>query len=973
MSEHNNSNLFNALAKLISGDVHGDELNRMLYATDASIYQQQPLAIVKPKHRDDCIKLVAFAREHKLPLVPRAAGTSLAGQVVGNGIIVDTSRYMNNIVEINVENKTARVQPGVVLDILNQQIRKFNLQFAPNPSTANRCTISGMIGNNAWGAHYPLYGSTRDHVVSMDTVLSDGSHVQFKALSKQELEQIATQSSLHASILQFLQESITNQQRSILQAYPRIDAMPCNMGYPFHALANQQPWNEQGDPFNVAKFLCGSEGTLSLITEATLNLVPIPRHRHMVCCHFDNINQALQAVNIAVNLQASAAELLDHYIINLTKTNLEQRRNRKWIQGNPHAILLVEFCSDNATELSDKTDTLIKELSENELGYQFTTLINEQTDKAWAIRRAGLGLLMGGWQDQKPVTFIEDSAVPVAHLSDFIQEFKKILALHETDSVYYGSVSKGLIHLRPILNLKLHRDRQKLLAIADETADLLKSFGGTMSAKHGDGRIRTHYIKKLLGEDVYHLIKQTKQLFDPDNIFNPHKILDPLPIDHDLRTDHVVTVSNTVDNTTYLDWSETKGILPAIESCNGAGVCRKSAGNGLMCPSYMVTLEEQHSTRGRANTIRQTVDKYGFVDGITHNNIKEVLRLCLSCKGCRSECPANVDITRLKIEHTQQYIKTHGTPLRAHAIRQYETLSKLGSYLPAITNLFLDSHFLRSLLGYDARRKLPKIHKQTLSGWYNHHSIHANSGKLGEVILLNNLFSEYYDVQVGVAAIEFLEYCGYEVQLSPCFPSLRTVLSQGLVETAKSRLVQIIDYLHPKATYNLPIIGLEPSELLTLRDDAKALVMGEQISQLDTVARQVKLFEEFISMERYRIESQDLDWKAEHLTLLLHGHCHQKSLAGLDTCRDALSIIPECGIEIIPSGCCGMAGSFGYEKENYAFSLRVANLILFPAIRNASKDTTIVATGTSCRQQIRDNIDVEPLHPAEVLRSALVW
>jgi len=960
--------LFHSLRKQLSGDVYTDEFNRMLYANDASIYQRKPLAVVRPKHRDDCIKLVEFAREQQLALIPRAAGTSLAGQVVGDGIVVDTSRHMNAIVEINVEQQTARVQPGVVLDILNQQARKFGLQFAPNPSTSSRCTISGMIGNNAWGAHYPLYGSTRDHVVSIDTVLSDASVAQFKARTTQELAQTSTQSSLQSRLEHFVKSAVAIRRENILQAYPPATQVPCNMGYAFHDLANAQPWNAQGPAFNLARFLCGSEGTLSLITEASVRLVTIPKFRHMVCCHFDSVQQALQAVSFAVQLNASAVELLDQPVITLTKTNLEQNRNRKWIKGDPNAILLVEFCGDNTSELADLSNALTAELSRNGLGYHYAQLVNEETDKAWAIRKAGLGLLMGSQQAQKPVTFIEDSAVPVNKLADFVSDFQRMIAKHDTESVYYGSVSCGLIHLRPILNLKLHSDKQKMLAIANDTADLIKLYGGTMSAKHGDGIIRSHFIKKLLGEEMYQLIVQTKQQFDPDNIFNPHKIIDAYPIDQELRTDHVVTQNIN----TYLDWTPSNGIMAAVEGCNGAGVCRKSAGNGVMCPSYMVTLEEQHSTRGRANTIRQMVTEHGFEKGIIHPNVKEIFNLCLSCKGCRSECPANVDMTRLKIEHLQHYIKAHGTPLRSHVMREYEHLSKIGSAMPTLANFMMNSHFVRSLLGYDARRKLPAIQRQTLSRWFAHHAIHPNSGKLGEVILLNNVFLEYYDVKVAIAAIEFLEYCGYAVDLSPCFPSVRTVLSQGLVDIAKLRLNQIIKYLYPKATYNYPVIGLEPSELLTLRDDAKALVMGDQISQLDTVMRQTLLFEEFVSMERYKIESQELDWKARHVTVLLHGHCHQKSLVGMDSCRDALSIIPECGIQIIPSGCCGMAGSFGYEKENYAISLRIANLILFPAIRNASKDTTIVATGTSCRNQIRGNLAVEPLHPAEVLRSALL-
>jgi FAD/FMN-containing dehydrogenase/Fe-S oxidoreductase len=969
MSSPADSSLFTELGKQIDGDVHHDELNRMLYAADASIYQHLPLAVIKPKHRNDCINLVRFAAKHNLPLIPRAAGTSLAGQVVGSGVVVDTSRYMNNIVEINIDNKTARVQPGVVLSILNRQIRKFGLQFAPDPSTANRCTISGMIGNNAWGAHCPLHGTTRDHVIAMDHVLSDGSHAAFNAIPAAELDSHTSGSSLQNSILRFLKTAVDQHREEILKAFPAPNVVPCNMGYPFHALANGQPWNPQGSLFNPAQFMCGTEGTLSLLTEATLNLVPVAKFRHMVCCHFMSLDQALHAIAVAVSFKPGAVELLDDYILSLTRTNLEQRRNRKWINGDPQAVLLVEFCGDNAAELADQADNLIQQLTGSDLGYHFTQLINEQTDQAWSIRRAGLGLLMGTQGDEKPVTFIEDSAVAVNKLPEFVSQFKSILAAQDTSSVFYGSVSTGLIHLRPILNLKLHRDKEKLVTIADETSQLIKSMGGTMSAKHGDGRIRSHYIRQLLGDNIYSLFQQTKQQFDPANIFNPHKIVDAEPIDHDLRTDMVVPV--TRDNT-YLDWRASNGVISAIEKCNGAGACRKSAGDGLMCPSYMVTLEEQHSTRGRANVIRQTVQQYGFGQGIVHPNVRDVLNLCLSCKGCRSECPANVDMARIKIEYLQQWIKNHGTPLRAHVIRLFESLSKMGSKVPGIANLIQNSHFFKSLLGYDTRRRMPPLQSPILSEWFAQHTTHENSGKLGRVILLNNAFCEYYDVKVGVAAVEFLEYCGYQVELSPCFSSLRTVLSQGLVETARARLLPLIDYLYPNAENKIPIIGLEPSELLVLRDDAEALVTEEQASQLETIQLCTSLFDEFISLERYKIESHNLDWKAKHTTILLHGHCHQKSLAGLKSCRDALSIIPDCGIEMIPSGCCGMAGSFGYEKEHYALSLQVANLILLPAIRSASKDTTIVATGTSCRQQIRENTDVEPLHPAEVLRNALV-
>lgn len=959
------------LAKLIDGEVHCDNINQMLYATDASIYQQQPLAVVKPKHRNDCIKIIQFANEHEYPVIPRAAGTSLAGQVVGRAIIIDTSRHMNNIVEINVEERTARTQPGVVLSILNQQAKQFGLQFAPDPSTASRCTISGMIGNNAWGAHCPQFGTTRDHVIALNTILSDGSNVQFHPVKNDAIEKIISQSTAAAHIYKFLYDIIDEHRNIILKSFPALNEIPCNAGYPLHVLAQSKPWQIDGPAFNIAKFLCGTEGTLALVTEATVNLVSIPKHRHMVCCHFESLNNALQAVRIAVSFKASAVELLDHFILSFTKTNLEQQRNRHWINGEPQAVLLVEFCGDNAQELKDKASNFIDSLSNSGLSYHHTQLINDQAEAAWAIRRAGLGLLMGMQSSRKPVTFVEDSAVPVNVLPEFVSEFNKVLKEHNTECVFYGSVSMGLIHLRPILDLKSDEERQKLIYIAHQTAELLETYGGTMSAKHGDGRVRSQFVRRMLGDEVHKLIKRTKKEFDPKNLFNPDKILNLPPINFNLRTDSLFV---SKDPPTYLDWKETNGIIAAIERCNGAGVCRKPAGDGIMCPSYMVTLDEKHSTRGRANVIRQTIQKYGFDHGIAHENIREVLKLCLSCKGCRSECPANVDMARLKIEHMQHYIKNHGTPLRTHFIRNYETLSKMATYAPTMANTFLNSYFLKSLLGYHPSRRLPSLQKQTLSNWYKRHKPHSNSGKQGEVVILNSAFTEYYDVKVGIAAIEFLECTGYQVTLSPCFKSVRTVLSQGLVEVACRRLKQLIQFFRPYVKNNVPIIGLEPSELLTFRDEAPSLLdNASESGELETINRSLFLFEEFISNERYKIESQNLDWKNTRTTMLLHGHCHQKALIGLDTCVDALSLIPESGVQTIPSGCCGMAGSFGYEYEHYDLSLRIGKLILFPTIRNASKDTAIVATGTSCRHQIKEHTNIDALHPAEVLRKALVF
>jgi len=969
MVEHSHHKIFRSLSQLLDGDVLFDEITRMLYATDASIYQQRPLAVIKPRHRDDCIKLMQFAHDHKLPVIPRAAGTSLGGQVVGDALIIDFSCYMNNISEINVETQTARVQPGVVLDVLNQASRKSGLQFAADPSTTNRCTISGVIGNNAWGAHSPMYGTTRDHIISIDAVLANGENLLFNALDDKALAHLLTTSTQEAQLYQRLINDINENRDHILKAYP-VETLPCNMGYALNALANQQPWNVHGAPLNLTTLLCGSEGSLALTTEATIKLVPIPKHKHMLCCHFETLPDALEAVQLAVNLQANAVELLDDAILALTKSNLEQQRNRDWIKGDPKAVLLVEFCGENPSELNDRVAALMEELSRSGLSRQYTTLINEQADKAWAIRRAGLGLLMGSSNAVKPITFIEDSAVPVAQLPRFVSQFQQMLKTTNTPCVYYGSVSMGLIHLRPAIDLRSTAGKQQMVQLADATADLLKQYGGTMSAKHGDGRIRSNYIKKMLGDNIYSLMGKIKHSFDPHNLLNPHKVTHPLTMHTDLRGDVNIRSDH---NTTYLQWDSPKGIITAVEKCNGAGACRKPAGSGTMCPTYMATLDEKLSTRGRANVIRQTIQDHGFESGVRHNNIKEVLDTCLSCKGCRSECPANVDMARLKIEHLQHYIKNHGTSLRTHVIRHFDLLSRLGHYIPALANVTLNSYFIKSLLKYHTQRKLPELSGFSLSRWHQLHVRPRTSGPLGDIVILNNAFSEYYDVNTGVAATEFLEHAGYRVTVSPCFKSLRTVLSQGLVNVARKRLKKLIDYLHPLVEQHIPIIGLEPSELLTLRDEAISLIDTQRYKQqLNTINKYTKLFEEFVSEQRYKIEAQALHWKNNKITMLLHGHCHQKSLVGMDSCLDALSMIPDSGVQLIPSGCCGMAGAFGYEQEHYDLSLKIGKLILFPAIRNAAKDTLIVATGTSCRHQIRGAMSRRVFHPAEILRNALL-
>ncbi len=941
----------------------------MLYASDASLYEQTPLGIVRPKHRDDCVAVLRFAEFNKIPLIPRAGGTSLAGQVVGQGLIVDVSRYMTQVVDIDPGRRTARVQPGVVLRDLNIQLLSRGLQFAPDPSTANRCNIGGMIGNNAWGTHSPLYGTTRDHVLELELVLASGETIRVCGLDPHQLEKKLAIHGHEGVVYRTVFNEITNARDQIMQHFPDPNVVTSNMGYAVHVLANMRPWNENGDDFNLAALLCGSEGTLACITEATLNLVPVLRHKRLLCAHFSDLDEALQAVKPAVEHGASTVELLDKYILGLTKDNLEQQRNRSWLQGEPEAVLLIEFSDDDVSKLSDSANTLVKLFNARRLGYAFPILSAHELEKAWSVRRAALGLLMGTPGNDKPVTFIEDSAVPVAKLAGFVRNVRDLMNRYQTTCVYYGSVSKGLIHLRPILDLKTETDRNKLVELAQEVAQMLVDAGGTMSAKHGDGRVRSPFVEKFVGDQVYQALCRIKLAFDPHTILNPGKIVSHDVIDADLRTIAMPAIS---DDETFFDWSADNGFIGAVERCNGAGACRKQAGDGTMCPSYMATLEEKHSTRGRANVYRQLLKHYGFNKGITHQALNEVLDLCLGCKGCRSECPANVDMARLKSEHLQHYCDRFGVPLRSRFIQHFDVLTRVSSTTPSISNWVMQRLPLKRLLDFHTRRDLPALASVNLQRWFKNHQVHRNAGQRDEIVLVSDVFTNYYDSAVGIAAVAFLEQMGFRITLSPCFPSLRTVISQGLLRKARQRVASSVEWLFEHAQHGKWLIGLEPSELLTYRDELLGLANTDEVREkAKTVAARCLLFEEFVCKVMHDIESASQLQRKTSTTILVHGHCHQKSLAGTGSCIQALSLIPDSDIQTIPSGCCGMAGSFGYEKEHYDLSMAIGELVLFPAIRSASQDTIVVATGTSCRQQIKDGTGVIAYHPAQVLHH--VW
>jgi FAD/FMN-containing dehydrogenase/Fe-S oxidoreductase len=950
-------NLYKKLEQSIAGEVLVDLASRRLYATDASIYQEIPRAVVRPKDKNDCIKIVKFAHQHHIPLIPRAAGTSTAGQCVGNGMVVDVSRYMTHILS-EVKNNTIRVQPGVILDDLNDFASKDNLRFAQNISTSNRCMMGGMIGNNACGSHSLLYGTTRDHVIEVETVLSDGSVARFGPLAQDELENKLKQHGLEGDIYRSIYHAIEGNTESIKKHYPHPhpEIIRRNTGYALDYLANHQPWNKSGKPFNLAPFLCGSEGTLVLLTEATLQLVPIPKHKLLICVHFVDLVKSMRATVAMLPHNPAAIELIDQRILECTKDNLEQRRNRFWIQGEPRAVLVIELFDDEPSVLEQRAQHLIHDLQQRGLGYAYPIIRDEQMSNVWALRKAGLGLLMGIRSEKKAVAVIEDTAVAVPDLPAYMSKIQQIMENHNTPFICYGHVSVGLLHLRPELDLRAPQDKKTFLSIADQVADLVAEFKGSLSGEHGDGRVRGPYVKKMLGDEVYQLLLQIKQTFDPNNIFNPNKIITNLPIDQDLRFDGI-TPKTTIK--TQFNWEKDLGLRAATEKCNGSGTCRKST--GTMCPSYMATKEEYYSTRGRANLLRQALNSANPIEEFASEELKQSLDLCLSCKGCKSECPANVDMARFKAEFLHHYHKKKGFGFKTRLMRHYALMLRLGAKFPRFSNRLANSAWLKKRLG--VARQLPVISTQSLKVWWNRHK-NAQKSPNGEVILLCDIFTQYHDPQIAQAAIQFLEHNGYSIIPIFLTDSPRFLISQGLLKPAKKALGQVIEHCYDLVKSGTNIIGLEPSELLTLRDEAIDLVEANQRDKMRTLSESAKLFEEFI-LQEMSVGNIDLrQFTHKEQELIVHVHCHQKSLVGIESSIQALKHLPGASVTALQTGCCGMSGAFGYEHSD--LSMKIGEMQLFPAIRQAPDNALIVATGTSCRHQIADGVASTALHPAQI-------
>ena len=968
-------NLEQLLSNTLAGEVRFDLYSKALYSTDASLYQIQPIGVVLPKDKQDVIKTVQIASEHKVPILPRGGGTSLAGQSVGEAIVLDMSKYMNQLLEVNVAERWARVQPGIVLDELNHKLKPHGLMYAPDVATSSRANVGGTIGNNSAGSHSLIYGKTIDHVMSLDLILSNADQITTSPISLKELETKKHGNTLEANIYRELCRICADNAAEIRKRYPRI--LRRVAGYNLDEFVKDAgskevtPYRRDGcdenHPFSLTKILVGSEGTLATTAEATVNLVPIPKQTALCVVHFKSLVNSMEAMQPILACNPTAVELIDKTILDMARGSLEFSRLTTFIQGEPAALLAVEFYGETQAELESQLDTLEKRLKRTGFGYAFVRCFTaEEKARVWETRKAGLGLLMGMKGDAKPVGFVEDAAVPIANLPEYVRRFDEIVTAHDTTAAYYAHASVGLLHNRPIVNLKSETDIQKMHDIAREVRDLLIELDGTTSGEHGDGLVRSEWIESMFGPQIYQALTEVKKAFDPDGIMNPGKIVDAPPMTENLRfgSDY-----STIKIDTYFDFSSQDGFGGAIEMCNGVGACRKTL-TGTMCPSFIGTREEEHSTRGRANALRSIISGALPHTELTNERLQEVLDLCLGCKACKAECPSNVDMAKIKYEVLAHYHKANGLPLHRRLFGEIGALAPLASMFSPLSNWAVNNTLSKWIaektIGVDRRRDMPTFVRPTYEQWFRKRRSRHTSDK--KVVLFPDTFMNYSEPAIGKAAVEVLEACGFEVILPKKRCCGRPLISEGMLDRAIENASYNIDALGVYADEGIPIIGCEPSCTSAFTDDYVELIGTPAAKR---VAEATCSFAEFFAQLTENGELP-LEFSAEPRDILLHGHCHQRALVGIQPTVEMLSSPAAHDVTVIDSSCCGMAGAFGYEKAHYELSMNIGELRLFGAVREKPPGSfTLSAAGFSCRHQLEHATGVQPKHPIEVLREAL--
>ncbi|MBO4600317.1 MAG: FAD-binding protein [Bacteroidales bacterium] len=938
-----------------------DNLHRIAYATDASAYREMPMGVAYPKNELEIIELIHEAKRLHTHLIPRAGGTSIAGQVVGNGIVVDISRHFNHILQFNEQERWVWVEPGVVRDELNLFLKPYGLFFSPETSTSNCCCVGGMVGNNSCGTHSLVYGSTRHHVLEIKGLLSDGT--TFSTADREGsplLEKIYSQLETWAAAPHIRQLIADN--------FPDPSLRRRSCGYAIDESLTPLTGNPQDKP-DLNALITGSEGTLCFITAVKLSLDPLPPKQQMVlCAHCDSLPKSYQANLTALRHSPVAVELMDGKILELCRNNRTQDRNRFFIQGEPAALIIAEF---NGEDMQAHADALEQELLDQHLAYHCSRVFGNDINRVWALRKAGLGVLTGVKGDDKPIGVIEDTAVAPERLPQYLEEFQQLMERLDMSCVYYGHISTGELHLRPILNVKKKQDRERFRQVAEETARLVKKHHGSLSGEHGDGRLRGEFIPLMYGEEVYQLMRQVKQCWDPDGVFNMGKIVDAPPMDQSLRYD--------VDQQYRCNDQE---LMCSIEQCNGAGDCRKSNTiGGTMCPTFKLTRDELMSTRARANVLREVLTR-GLPDrgSKDHKALEEMLYSCLACKGCKGECPSNVDMTSIRAQVLQMLYRKHGTPFRSWMVARMAMVERLGHLVYPLYNLFasnrLTSSLIKRTVSFAPDRSIPALSPRTMRQQVRQmlkkKKIQPSNKK---VYLFADEFTDMQEAELGLTFARLLTALGYEVVIPKTVESGRAAISKGCLRLAARFAKKNVRLLRDIVTDDCPLVGIEPSCILSFRDEYPTLVPPSMRDDAERLGRNCLLYDEFIMREVARGYITSDQFSSDAVEIWLHGHCHQKSLVGIEKTVAMLRLLRGCQLHVIPTSCCGMAGSFGYEKEHYRTSLAIGEMILFPTLRKVQRThqesngtpMLVAAPGTSCRQQILDGTGIRAVHPIEIM------
>jgi FAD/FMN-containing dehydrogenase/Fe-S oxidoreductase len=967
--------LKSALAGDFRGELSADPFTRVLYASDASIYQKSPLLVAVPREPEDLEVLVQACLRCEVPMTPRGGGTSLAGQAVGAGVAIDTSKYLNRLLRVVPEERWAEVEPGLVLSHLNSELARHGLMFAPDPATSEHACLGGAIANNSSGTRSVLYGKTVDHVKSLTFLCGRAELHQFRPLDRAALGGMMEAGGRTAELIRKLASAVRNNAELIASTYPtilrRVSGYNLDdllrglhaVGWPVPSFEGvRAPLAPPVTAFNPASLLVGSEGSLGLITRARLNLVPKPRQRGLLVSHYRSLRDALLGNAQLMSTGPAASELMDGTLLGLARRQLAIARSLDFLQGEPQAVVMTEYFGESPGEVQAKLSLAAGLLQKQGLSYAHPGFTEpEQMAKVWQVRKAGLPLLLGLPGEKKPVAFIEDTAVDPTRLVEYVERFDELVRRHGTTAAYYAHASVGCLHIRPLLDLRKTGDLATMEALSTEISDLVMEFRGSMSGEHGDGRARGLWNRKLFGPVLYEVFREIKQLFDPSGIMNPGMVVDSPAMSEDLRQG---SGYQAVEVTTELDWSREGGLVSAAELCNGAGVCRKTE-RGTMCPSFMVTGDEEHSPRGRANAFRAVLTGRLPLNELHGRRLKQIFDLCLECKACKAECSSSVDVAKMKFEFLSSYYKQSRLPLRSQFFARIDLLSRIGSVTAPVSNWLLNSPLkplISQVLGVAQARDYPTFARQNFWDWWRHHEQKRPGPNQPRVVLFVDTFNGYNEPWVAQAAVAILERLGYAVSIADRTCCGRPMISQGLSDLARRHAIDNINRLRRYIADDIPIVGLEPSCMSALRDDYFSLVDDPD---LEPMARLTMTLEEFLS-------DKCLPLNQGAPPLLLHSHCHQKALVGSGPTLAVLRKLPGAEVEEVDSGCCGMAGSFGYEKEHYELSKAMAVRRLIPAAQGIHRrGGRVIAAGISCRQQIRHFTGRAALHPAEVLAAHL--